>query len=100
MCHLPESDRFAPGSYLAFLEAALNCSNEGVSFIHPSYWMFTQKDTKSHLLIKEAIQNYKKDFILFNGNGIFNIGLFMPCVISIINKTVKCRITHSYLLFY
>ncbi len=74
--------------HLQFFNMAIECSKKYVAFVHPSYWMFSKKDTKWPERIKEKIKDYKKDFALFNGNPVFGIGLFMPCVISLIDKSI------------
>ena len=58
--------------------------------VHPSTWLLDEKgkqrkftDTKN--LIKEHLDSIE----LFNGNGVFNINLFVPCVITYIDKYKK-----------
>lgn len=55
--------------------------------VHPSTWLIDLKNkTPLYKNFKKKIENHLQDVELFNGNPIFNIRLFMPCVISHINK--------------
>jgi hypothetical protein len=54
--------------------------------VHPSTWLLDQKD-KSPLYrnIKNVINNKLKSVHFFNGNAVFGVELFVPCVITNIN---------------
>ncbi len=55
--------------------------------VHPSTWLVDLKDkTPLYRTFKSKIDRKVSSIELFNGNPIFNIRLFMPCVITHIDK--------------
>jgi hypothetical protein len=71
---------------LKFLEKSYQIS-EKVLFVHPSTWLLDEKNKqKKFINAKELIKDHLVSIKLFNGNGIFGISLFVPCVITYIDK--------------
>jgi site-specific DNA-methyltransferase (adenine-specific) len=70
--------------------------SDKILFVHPSTWLLDEKNKqKKFTSTKELIANDLESIVLFNGNGVFGISLFVPCVITYINKnkktkTIKC----------
>lgn len=61
-----------------------------VCFVHPSTWLIDEKGKqKAFLSTKELVKDHLDSIELFNGNKIFNIQLFVPCVITYIDKNKK-----------
>ena len=64
--------------------------------IHPSTWLIDEKNIqKKFTSTKELVKDDLISIELFNGNGVFGISLFVPCVITYINKNqthtgIKC----------
>jgi len=64
--------------------------------VHPSTWLLDEKGRqKKFTETKELVKDHLESIELFNGNKIFGIQLFVPCVITYINKTkiiavIKC----------
>jgi len=51
--------------------------------VHPSTWLLDNKGkTKYYQTFKDKIDTHVKSFEMFNGNPIFNIGLYVPIVIT------------------
>ena len=51
--------------------------------VHPSTWLLDLKGLKkSYIDFKERIKNKLKSVELFNGNPVFGVQLFVPCVIT------------------
>jgi predicted RNA methylase len=72
---------------LKFLDRCFDISTELVIFVHPSSFLLERKGvTKIYSDIRNKIQYSLDSLTLFNGNGIFGIGLFVPCLINVINK--------------
>ena len=76
--------------HLDFLKKAYDISNEWIIWIHPSSWIFDEKGlskkfNETKYLLKENI----KEIIFLNGNPIFNIAMFVPLMIEVINKKIK-----------
>lgn len=58
--------------------------------VHPSTWLLDEKGKQKQFInTKELIKDHLDNIELFNGNKIFNIALFVPCVITYINKNKK-----------
>ena len=58
--------------------------------VHPSTWLLDEKGKqKAFTETKELIKDHLDNIELFNGNKIFNIALFVPCVITYIDKFKK-----------
>ena len=63
---------------------------EKTCIVHPSTWLLDEKGKqKAFLSTKELIKDHLDNIELFNGNGIFGISLFVPCVITYIDKNKK-----------
>ncbi len=75
--------------------------------VHPSTWLLDEKGKqKAFIETKELVKDHLESIELFNGNGIFGISLFVPCVITYINKKrtsngIKCidRINNIELIY-
>jgi hypothetical protein len=51
--------------------------------VHPATWLLDQKDKRpQYLTFKSTLVNKLRSVELFNGNAVFNIDLFVPCVIT------------------
>lgn len=73
--------------HLDFLEKAYDISNEWVIFVQPSIWIIDEKNIyHRYKNMKALIKSHVKEITLFNGNPIFNTGLFFPFMISVLNK--------------
>ena len=78
-----------------------------ILFVHPSTWLLDEKGKqKKFNETKDLIKNSLESIELFNGNKLFGIALFVPCVITYINKSkkndsIKCvdRINDTELLY-
>jgi len=58
--------------------------------VHPSTWLLDEKGKQNTFNeTKELVKKHLESIELFNGNKIFNISLFVPCVITYINKFKK-----------
>jgi len=68
---------------------------EEMVIVHPSTWLLSQKVYKPFIKFKKSISKYLKSIEFFNGNPVFNIGLFVPCVITHLNKHFKRNIKIS-----
>ncbi len=63
--------------------------------VHPSTWLLDEKGKqKAFIETKELVKEHLESIELFNGNGIFNIELSVPCVITYINKSKKNNLIH------
>jgi site-specific DNA-methyltransferase (adenine-specific) len=72
-----------------FVSKSYNISDYLI-FVHPSTWLLDEKrKQKKFIKTKELIENHLEKIILFNGNKIFGIQLFVPCVITMINRNKK-----------
>lgn len=70
--------------------------------VHPSLWLIntkTQLNEKSGKAtfrkFKSLVKNHVKQIEFFNGNSVFNIGLYVPCIISnidFINKVQSVKV--------
>ena len=70
------------GIYLNFLKKSINDLNpDHVILILPSTFLLDRKKNNTYMEIKEMLKGKLKSAKLFNGNPIFGIGLFVPCVI-------------------
>jgi hypothetical protein len=59
-------------------------------FVHPASWLYVQKPGKTKKIseeVKHFIGHKFESFEIINGNEIFGIGLFGPCVITKINNS-------------
>lgn len=58
--------------------------------VHPSTWLIDEKGKqKAFTDTKDLIKEHLESIELFNGNKIFGIQLFVPCVITYINRNKK-----------
>jgi hypothetical protein len=75
------------GMDIKILNEIVDISNE-VIIVHPSTWLLDLKNnTKSFNDFKNKISDKVSSFELFNGNSIFDIQLFLPCLITHISGT-------------
>lgn len=64
--------------------------------VHPSTWLLDEKGKqKAFIDTKDLIKEHLESIELFNGNGVFGISLFVPCVITYVDKKknkvgIKC----------
>ena len=71
---------------IKILNEILDIADEFV-IVHPSTWLIDLKDkTPLYKTFKSKIDGFLSSIELFNGNPVFNIQIFMPCVITHINK--------------
>jgi len=71
---------------MAFLQKSYAISDK-VLFVHPSTWLLDEKGKqKKFTTTKELVKDHLESIELFNGNGVFGISLFVPCVITYIDK--------------
>ena len=71
--------------------------------VHPSSWLLDRKNkTNAFVNFKKKIDKKIQSFDLFNGNPIFNIGLYVPCVITHYNASYNGSAEVKYFdeLFY
>jgi hypothetical protein len=72
--------------HLKFLEKSMGLANDRVVFVHPGSFLCETKGKHGPFIrAKELIKEKAESLDFFNGNGIFQIGLFVPCLISNIN---------------
>ena len=75
------------GLHLRFLNLVYSLSKEYIIWLSPSIWIIDGKKTnKSYKKIRSLIDNNLKEVTLFNGNRMFNVGLYFPFSIIVINK--------------
>jgi hypothetical protein len=78
--------------HIKFLEKSYDISKENVVFVHPSTPFIERKGvTKIYQSIISKIIQDLESITLFNGNGEFGIGLYLPCSITSINKKNKSK---------
>jgi len=78
-----------------------------VLFVHPSTWLIDEKGKQKKFNdTKNLIKDHLDSIELFNGNKVFGIQLFVPCVITYINKKkesngIKCvdKINNTELVY-
>lgn len=77
---------------LKFLEKSYSIGDK-ILFVHPTTWLIDEKEIQNKFInAKNLIKNHLEKLIIFNGNKIFNIALFVPCGITYINKEYKGKI--------
>jgi len=69
------------GVDLHFLEKSLTSASQ-ILIVHPSSWILDRKGNKRYQQAKAATRGRLKALWFFNGNPIFNIGLYVPCVVT------------------
>jgi hypothetical protein len=80
------------GIDIKILNEMLDITDELVA-VHPSTWLLDLKNnTKSYIQFKQKISNTTSSLELFNGNSVFDIQLFLPCLITHINKNHEGKI--------
>lgn len=73
---------------IKILNEIIDCSHEWI-VVHPSTWVLDiKKKTKLFNSLISKIDRKVESLEFFNGNPIFNIGLFVPCMITHINNNV------------
>jgi hypothetical protein len=79
---------------IKILNEIIDVSDEFV-VVHPSTWVLDLKDkSKLYQDFKKKIDKNIKSLEFFNGNPIFNIGLYVPCMITHIAKSDKLSISY------
>ena len=77
---------YSKNLHLKFLEKSFFIAEE-ILFVHPSTWLLDEKgSSKNYAEIKKLIGNKIKSIDFFNGNPIFGINLYVPCVITHIDN--------------
>lgn len=65
--------------------------------VHPGNWILDRKNkAKLYVELKNTIGSTLKSAEFFNGNPVFGIALFVPCVITHINKTYRGNCSVKY----
>lgn len=65
--------------------------------VHPSTWILDRKMIcKRYVTFRELLKNDLRSVRFFNGNPVFDIGLFVPCMITHIDKSYKGKIQCDY----
>lgn len=76
---------FLKDLHLSFLQKCVSFANE-IVMVHPSTWLIQEKDFTSkgvqYQKMRALISDSAVSFTLVNGNYLFKIGLFVPCVIT------------------
>lgn len=68
---------------LKFLDKAFDIAKEEVVFVHPATFITDRKGgLEIFMSLREKIKESIKNITLFNGNGVFEIGLYVPCCIT------------------
>ena len=76
---------------LKFLNKVSSISNTSL-FVHPSSWLIDEKNINNDFNITRNIHKDTLDkVVLFNGNPVFNIGLYIPCAITYIDNNKKIK---------
>lgn len=79
---------------MAFLQKSYAISDK-VLFVHPSTWLLDEKGKqKKFTTTKDLVKDHLESIELFNGNGVFGISLFVPCVITYIDKNKTSKGIH------
>lgn len=75
---------------IKFLDKAVDICKGEIIFVHPSsQYIDTKGKNKEYSQINNKILPFAKQIDIFNGNGLFGIGLFIPCCITHLDKN-KC----------
>jgi hypothetical protein len=84
------------GSDIKIINEILDYIDE-IIVVHPSTWVLDSKGkTKSYADLKNNCNTHTKSLDLFNGNIIFDIQLFVPCIITHIDKNFvgQCEVNY------
>lgn len=74
---------------LKFLNKSMEIADYSI-FVHPSSWLIDEKNSNNDFRNTRELHRESLDrVILFNGNPIFSIGLYIPCAITLIDKNKK-----------
>ena len=74
---------------LKFLNKVSLISNTSL-FVHPSSWLIDEKNSNNDFNVTRNIHKDTLDkVVLFNGNPVFNIGLYIPCAITYVDNNKK-----------
>jgi len=71
--------------HLKILDSVLDIGKE-IIFVQPSVHFISNKENKQYIIIKDKIKDRINSLILFNGNPVFNISLFVPCAITYLDN--------------
>lgn len=83
-----------PFNQMIDMEFLAKCHNicDQIAFIHPSTWLLDEKNKQQKFVkTKEIVKDSLEKFVLFNGNKIFQIALFVPVAITFFNKSKKTK---------
>ena len=75
---------------LKFLDKSVDLASEKIIFVHPASQYVDGKgrnDLYNYTINK--IKPFVNEIDFFNGNGVFNIGIFVPCSITYLNKLTE-----------
>lgn len=90
----PYNDKIDLKIMRALVEAKVS---EKYVIVHPSSWILDRKGKDSTFnAFKTVVEGKIKSVKLFNGNPIFHIGLWYPCVITNIDENFSGDITVDY----
>ena len=71
---------------IRILQEIVPIANE-IVIVHPATWLLNIKGKNSLFEnFRETINSHTKSLELFNGNPVFNIDIFVPCVITHIDQ--------------
>jgi len=74
---------------MSFLQKSY-CISDKFIFVHPSTWLLDEKGKQKKFVdSKRLVKDHLSYIELFNGNKIFGIQLFVPCVITFVDKNKK-----------
>ena len=77
---------FKGNLHLTFLKKSYNLSKQYIVCVHPATWILDERIPDKYVNIKNLISKNIKELVIFNGNPLFKVGLFVPCVIELIDK--------------
>lgn len=81
---------------IKILNDIIDCANEWV-VVHPSTWVIDDKNkTKLYVEFKNKLNKKVTSVDFFNGNPLFNIALYVPCMITHINQNLDSSCDINY----
>ena len=81
---------------IKILNEIIDIADEFV-IVHPSTWIIDDKNkTKLYVDFKNKVDKKVSSIDFFNGNPIFNIALYVPCMITHINQKLKTDCNINY----